>query len=614
MENKQNRLILGILIFGYIFYFCLISALKFYAYRFTDFDLAVHALSMWNITHGMIFNSILGVPFLGNHLSLILFLLAPVYSIFQHPLTLLFIQSAFLGLGAVPIYLLAKRILDENWALLLAGAYLFYPALAYTNLFEFHPPALATFFILFAIYFYELGRFYRFIFFSLLAMLCQENIPLAVMMFGVLSIFRRKGLKWVIVPILLGSAYFFAGLSWLGGFNNNTVQFASLYQWMGNRPADIFVNLFRHPVFFIKVLLRRECLVYLVKIFLPVAFIPLFNPFLLLPAVPFFFQHMFSARPTDLSIYYHYTAEITPFVFMSLIYGVKFLLQRRLVINQRFFKIAFLCLILLVNFMYGPHFRIFKPVWMDYKYDYLDKYKDIFVSKIPKDAAVVATFEFLPHLSQRQYLYSFHHVYMGFYTLSNKPYLLPVNAEYALLDFNDRLTFQGFYTPAGYKNIQNFILSGDWRVVDFMESLVLFKKHPETSYLLCQKLDKLETRPAQIVDLDIDNALTFLGFDINRNSDQDTLDLTLYYKSIDYTSKVINLVLEIWSKDERLLARLMHPICYGIFPTNSWQKESVYLDRLKLKVPSAGLGKGWQLKTYFFDSFKGEPLKAARKK
>lgn len=614
MENKINKIILSVLIFGYVFYFCLISVIKFNAYDFYDFDLAAHALSMWNITHGSIFNSILGIPFLGNHLNLILFLLAPVYFIFQHPFTLLFIQTLLLGLGAVPIYLLAKRVLNEKWALVLAFAYLFYPALAYTNLFEFHPPALAVFFILFAIYFYELGCFYRFLLFSLLAMACQENIPLAIIMFGFLSILRRKGLKWIIVPILLGLVYFVSGLLLMGDFNNNTVQFVSLYQWMGSSVLDILVNLLKHPVFFIKVLFRKECLLYLVQIFLPVMFIPLFNPLLLLPALPFFFQHMLSARPSDISIHYHYAAEIIPFIFMSLIYGVKFLIQHRLVLNQKLFKIAFLCLVLSVNFIYGPHFVIFKSVWTHCKSDYLDKFKDILVKKIPKNAAVVATFEFLPHLTQRQYLYSFHHVYMGFHTLSDKPYFLPIHTEYALLDFNDRLTFLGFYTPAGYKNIQNFILNGDWQVIDFMESLVLFKKHADASYVICEKIGKLINNPARFIGIDIDNAITFLGFDVNKNTNKDILDLTLYYQSINYTPKVINIVVDILSKDGRQLARLIHPICYGIFPTNSWEKDSLYMDRLRLEIPSAYLGNGWYLRAYFLDSLKNQLLKTVSEK
>jgi len=608
MENKSSKIILSVLIFSYIFYFCLISLIKFYAYNFYDFDLAVHALSMYNIIHGAIFNSILGIPFLGNHLNLILFLLAPVYFVFQHPLTLLFMQTFFLGFGALPIYLFAKRVLDEKWALILACAYLFYPALAYTNLFEFHPPAIATFFILFAIYFYELKRFYWFIIFSLLAMFCQENISLAIIMFGFLSLLRRRGLKWVMVPILLGLVYLVTGLLSLSYFNKDTVQFTSLYQWMGDSPLTILIRLFKQPLFFIKVLFRRECLLYLVQIFLPVMFVSLFSPLLLIPALPFFAQHMLSARSTELSIYYHYTAEIIPFVFMSLIYGVKSIIQRKLIVHQAFFKISFLCLVLLVNFISGPHFNLFKLAQGGYKSDYLDKYKDVLVNKIPKNAAVVATFEFLPHLTQRERLYSFHHVYLGFYTLSNKPYSLPKDTEYALLDFNDRLTFEGFYTSVGYKNIQNFIFNDGWQVVDFMESLVLLKKDIAAGELISKRLDKLEAQPKIVRGMDIDNAITFLGFDINKNMSKSILDLTLYYKSINYTSKIISVALDILSKDGKLIKRLIHPICYGIFPTNSWQKDSVYMDRLRLKIPAEYSTDNWHLRAYFFDSLKGELL------
>ena len=48
-----------------------------------------------------------------------------------------------------------------------------------------------------------------------------------------------------------------------------------------------------------------------------------------------------------------------------------------------------------------------------------------------------ATFEFLPHLSHRQDLYSFPSCVFGIFTLFTKAYQLPDNVQYALIDFND---------------------------------------------------------------------------------------------------------------------------------------------------------------------------------
>ena len=608
MSDKTHKIILSVLTGCYIFYFSLVSALKFYSFGFHDFDLAVHAQSVWCILHGSIYNSILGIPFLGNHVNIILFLIAPVYFIFQSPLTLLFIQTAFLGLGALPVYLLARRVIEKNWALLIAVTYLLYPPLAYTNLFEFHPPALATFFLLFAIYHYQADNFSRFMIFALLAMFCQENVPLAVFMFGFLSMVMRKSLKWIVAPILAGAIFFLAALFVMNVFNKNTVQFISLYRWLGDTPLVICRNIFIHPLEVVRVLFRRECLVYIWQMFLPVVFMPLFSPFVLLPALPFFAQHMLSARATELSIHYHYAAEIIPFMFFGLVYGVRYIIRHKLVSGPRGFKIIFIAAVFLANLTFGPHLDALRNAALRYKNDYLRSYKNTLIAGIPGDAAVVATFEFLPHLTQRKQLYSFHHIYMGFHTLSDKPYQLPAEAQYALLDFNDPLTFRGFYSPDGHKNIRAFIAKGNWQIKDYLEGIVLLKKATAADFNIFRKADKPDSSPGYLLNRRPSPGIMFSGYDAALGVKQDILELTLYWRCIVPTDKVIGLVVDVQRSDGKLQARRMHVIGYRVFPTNSWSKGDSYLEKLRIKLPVAGDLAGENIKYHFFDVITGELL------
>jgi uncharacterized membrane protein len=607
MSDKTHKIILSALIGCYIFYFSLVGALKFYSYSFHDFDLAVHAQSAWCILHGSIYNSILGIPFLGNHLNLILFLIAPLYFVFQSPFTLLFIQTLLLGLGALPVYLLARRILDSGWALVIAATYLLYPPLAYTNLFEFHPPALAVFFILFTIYYYYSGNFLRFMVFAFLSMFCQENIPLAVFMLGFLSIITRKSMKWVIVPVLTGGIFFLIALFVMNTFNKDTVQFASLYRWIGDSPQAIALNIFSHPLEVARVFLRRECLIYIWQMFLPVVFIPVFSPVFLLPALPFFAQHMLSSRATELSIQYHYAAEITPFIFLALIYGIKFIMQHKLVSGSRGFKIIFLCAVFLVNLSFGPHFDAFRRPLEKYKTDHLRLYKNFLVSNIPRGAGVVATFEFLPHLTERKQLYSFHHIYMGFHTLSDKPYLLPDGAQYALLDFNDPLTFRGFYSAGGYKNIRSFIAQGNWQIKEYLEDIVLLEKGAVADFDIFRKVDK-PLKPSHILDRKLSFGILLSGYDAASAKSQDILELTLYWQCVKPTDKAIGLVVELPAADGKILGHRIHAIGYRVFPTNSWAKGDAYIEKIRIKLAAANLTNKKNIKFYFFDSLTGELL------
>jgi uncharacterized membrane protein len=92
---------------AYVLIISTLCYLKFHTYSYTDFDLAVHAQSIWNILHESMDSSILGIPFLGNHMVLILYLVTPLYAPWSNPLLLLYLQTAVLSLG-VPLVLYWK--------------------------------------------------------------------------------------------------------------------------------------------------------------------------------------------------------------------------------------------------------------------------------------------------------------------------------------------------------------------------------------------------------------------------------------------------------------------------------------------------------------------------
>lgn len=601
MKKETSLLFLTISILTYIFYFGLISIMKFNSFSYYDFDFAVHDLAVWNILHGSIFNSILGIPFLGNHMHLIMFFVAPIYAIFNHPVTLLLLQTAALGMGAVPVYLLSRHLLDDNWALIISIAYLFYPALGYTNLFEFHPTVFATFFLAVTIYYYVLNSFWKFTIFLILSMICQENIPLAGIMFGVLAVFNKRKLKWVVLPILSGVSYLLIAFYLIAHFNNNTIQFMAIYGHLGNSIPQILLNILTNPQLLIKTLFRPQSFTYLFYIFVPVAFLPLLSPLILIPALPFFLQHLLSARIAELTIVYHYAAEIIPFIFASAIFAIRFLLKhKRIKIYQIYLKIFLLAVLLVSNIYLGPHFTMLRRLSF-FKKDYLDLYKDSLLVKIPQEASVVATFEYLPHLSHRKNLYSFHHVYMDHYTISSKKYELPQNTEYALIDFNDSLTFGSFYSPKNYKNIQRFLARGNWQVEDTLDSIVLFKKNIALGYSLCEMLQEVPPSIMNKMEINIDKEIKFIGYDLSKTDRGGIFDFTIYWRSLKQTDKDVNVLFDVVNENSRLVIRKILPICHRIFPTNGWEEGQIFKDRYQIKIPPGLFGVNNELRIGFFD-------------
>src|SRR5207245_2039924 len=102
--------------------FSFFSLVKLRNYLYTDFDLAIFVQATNSLLHGSFYSSIAGLNLLGAHSALGLALIAPLFAIVRHPATLLVVQSVALGLGALPVHRLARRVLGSGHARAACGA------------------------------------------------------------------------------------------------------------------------------------------------------------------------------------------------------------------------------------------------------------------------------------------------------------------------------------------------------------------------------------------------------------------------------------------------------------------------------------------------------------
>jgi uncharacterized membrane protein len=569
LKNKENQALVclcGMFLF-YVIWFFSWCALKFYFFGYDDFDLGIHDQIIWNILHGRIFNSILGVDFLGNHAHFISFLVAPFYFFFPHPLFLLFLQTVFLAAGVFPLYAIARLYLGRRMSLITGAIYLLYPGLGFTNLYEFHPTCFAVFFLLCAAYYFYRENFYSFSIFMVLSLLCQENIALIFIMWGVYALFLKRRLEWVLWPACAGLIYFLLCVYViLPGFNKNTFNFFHIYGPLGDSLSGVLQTCFLHPVKVMALVFQPQKIHYIFLLFISVFFVPFFAPLALLPVFLIFLQHLLSARPSEVSLHYHYTAELIPFIFTAFVFGIK----KISILESKYRSLGVLLLFnaLMANMLLGPHFHLMQE-WKRLISDDSVVQKVNFLEQVPKDASVVSTFEFLPHLSHRQELYSFHHVYSGFYTLFTKPYHLPDGVQYALIDFNDYLTFVGFYNPDNYRNIDDFLKQGPWGTVDVLNGIVLFKKGVKDKYPLFNFISGRGPVPHPL-DLTIDKRIELYGYDAGVRSGR--IHLIFYWKLLRIEQKDVNIFIDFIDQNGNVMDRQFQPLCYRIWPTQAWQK------------------------------------------
>ncbi|MHB1533240.1 MAG: DUF2079 domain-containing protein [Acidimicrobiales bacterium] len=193
------------LILAYILRFSVLSVAVHDGYGTPAFDMAIPDQSIWLMSrfHAP-YNTVMGRNFFGDHASYIFALLVPLYWVYANAAVLLVVQSIFLGLGAVPIYLYARRRLaSTTLATLLAASYLLNPALQNGNLEQVHVEFFTVFLVALAIYAALESKGRLLAVSAILLMLCKEDTALLVIPLAAWVAWRRNRL-WGIRLAVLG--------------------------------------------------------------------------------------------------------------------------------------------------------------------------------------------------------------------------------------------------------------------------------------------------------------------------------------------------------------------------------------------------------------------------
>jgi len=206
---------LGLLIGVYVLLFFALAYRKYEVFGADSGDYAFFDNMFWWTMRGRpFFCSEIGVTNFGMHAAYLWPLVVPAYWLVPGVPTLLFVQSLLLGAAGIPIYLIARDVVQEHGlSLILTAAFLLLPPFVSQHVNQIEEPPLIAVFILFAFYFHARQRFGLFLLFASIACLGRENVPLAVVMFGIYSLVLRRGVKWVVAPVVMGLTWF-----WLATF------------------------------------------------------------------------------------------------------------------------------------------------------------------------------------------------------------------------------------------------------------------------------------------------------------------------------------------------------------------------------------------------------------
>jgi uncharacterized membrane protein len=348
---------------------------------------------------------------LAAHVDPILVLFTPLWWIWPSPNMLLVVQAIVIALGAVPVYLLARKHLESAHAAVgFALAYLLYPATGWLALNEFHPVALAAPLLLFAFWYLDEDRLLPFALFAVAASACKEEISLVVAGFGIwYALAHRRRLAGALVAAA-GAAWAAIAIGVIIPHYNAGAEsaFYGRYSEVGGSAGGILKTAFTDPIRLIEAAFSSRDLLYLLQLVAPLAALCLLAPLVLVAALPELAINLLSATTTQTSIRFHYTAGLIPTLVIAAIFGAKRL-------GRRPFAVAAVVALaaLGANYVLGPipgwrhlpggqQFQATAGRVTDH-----DRVAERALELIPGNAVVSATNTLGAHLSARRRVLSF---------------------------------------------------------------------------------------------------------------------------------------------------------------------------------------------------------------
>lgn len=305
----------------------------------TSFDMAIFVQAIWNTLQGdLLYSSIKGgINLLADHFSPILILLALPYALWTDPKCLLLLQVLAVASCVFPIYRIAlSRLGTPQAGILFAFAFVLYLPVRNSVRFDFHPELLVMPILLWAFYFLIQGRLLLSSLFLIFSFSGKETVPMVAFAFGLYAFFFCKQKKvYGIFWMLFSSLYFYVVLyrlipAWFQE-SYSYMSRGSFLGWNETGWSALWAHVFSLKTFS-----------YLVKIFIPFGFLSFLHPPTLILTFPILMQNLLVPREAVRSIFFQYTALLTPFVAVSAIYGsFVFKSQRQLTLYVLSFALLF---------------------------------------------------------------------------------------------------------------------------------------------------------------------------------------------------------------------------------------------------------------------------------
>ncbi|NBD35486.1 MAG: DUF2079 domain-containing protein [Chloroflexi bacterium] len=557
------------------------------------FDLGYYTQVIWNTAHGRWFVSSLkpGI-FLADHFSPILLLLAPIFALFPDARVLLLVEMVALAVAIVPAYLILKPRYP-NLAPLIVVAYVLNPSVHQIATKNFHEIFLAAPTLALAFYASYRRKTTLLLIALGLTLLVREDMGIYVALFGLYYALCRSSRRWFgILLIGMGVVWLLTLTGWvmpaLGeGYYRHGGQFS---RWGGSIP-DVLAALIKDPSVLLRTLTAPEQIKTLLKVFLPLLFLPLLargEQLLWLPAILLLLQ---SPNADASSLDSWYMVPLLP-----LIWGTIALVLVRVQIQWKHqgAKIG-LGLLLAANISF---FLLWSPFPGGGRFDVVPytvqehhRIGHRVVRRIPPDVSVAAQSGLGAHLATREKLSLF-----PWFSEENSPEMIVLDA-----------TGLNSY-PLHYSEIEGIVdtYRMDPRMQVYWE---------QDGYIVFRTSEVAGTSPWRTVECMWDVGVRVEGYEIAQTDEtgafmQDstspapgqTLRVELYLEALTPMDTNYSISVRAITPEGRLLAQDDSWPARGLMPTVVWPAGQLLRDTHYLTLPMENLPNSLLLQVVMYDS------------
>jgi uncharacterized membrane protein len=294
-------------------------------------DSGMYEEHLWNLTHGKGFRSQIdeGRLFLGERFQFLHLALVPVHWLAPSLETLIIAQAAVVAAGAIPLWLLGRRMgLGTGLATALAISHLLYfPAhylLLETSTKAFRPNPLALPVMFAALLALESGRYGRMIVLLAIALTAGEDYALQGVALGFVLMLKAgwrnplgslRGLMLsvgsaVALAVILGVI-----IPWFR--DGQPPHYSPYFKSLGNSPAEIVRSALTNPLPLVGRIANLKSLQFLLLMTGPLLLLPWLSPGRMLVAAPTFAFLLLGEREGMQTPFFHFHAPLVPVLFWA---------------------------------------------------------------------------------------------------------------------------------------------------------------------------------------------------------------------------------------------------------------------------------------------------------